>query len=51
MSDMSRSTIVIEAPMSQVSEVLFDLEEKVGVGKADGVAGRGPVQVRVLPAG
>ena len=26
MSDMSRSTIVIEAPMSQVSEVLFDLE-------------------------
>jgi len=32
-------------------EVLFDLEEKVGVGEADGVAGRGPVQVRVLPAG
>jgi uncharacterized membrane protein len=27
MSDMSRSTIVIEAPMSQVSEVLFDLEK------------------------
>jgi uncharacterized membrane protein len=26
MSDMSRSTIVIEAPMSKVSEVLFDLE-------------------------
>jgi uncharacterized membrane protein len=27
MSDMSRATIVIEAPMSQVSEVLFDLEK------------------------
>ena len=27
MSDTSRSTIVIEAPMSQVSEVLFDLEK------------------------
>jgi uncharacterized membrane protein len=27
MSDMSRSTIVIEAPMSHVSEVLFDLEK------------------------
>jgi uncharacterized membrane protein len=27
MSDMSRSTIVIEAPMSQVSEALFDLEK------------------------
>jgi uncharacterized membrane protein len=27
MSDMSRSTIVIEAPMSQVIEVLFDLEK------------------------
>jgi uncharacterized membrane protein len=27
MSDMSRSTIVIEAPLSQVSEVLFDLEK------------------------
>ena len=27
MSDMSRSTIVIEAPMSEVSEVLFDLEK------------------------
>jgi uncharacterized membrane protein len=27
MSDMSRSTIVIEAPMSKVSEVLFDLEK------------------------
>ncbi|CAB4636990.1 unannotated protein [freshwater metagenome] len=27
MSDMSRSTIVIEAPMSQVSEVLLDLEK------------------------
>jgi uncharacterized membrane protein len=27
MSEMSRSTIVIEAPMSQVSEVLFDLEK------------------------
>jgi uncharacterized membrane protein len=27
MSDMSRSTIVIEVPMSQVSEVLFDLEK------------------------
>jgi len=27
MSDMSRSTIVIEAPMSQISEVLFDLEK------------------------
>jgi uncharacterized membrane protein len=26
MSDMSRSTIVIEAPLSKVSEVLFDLE-------------------------
>jgi uncharacterized membrane protein len=26
MSDMSRATIIIEAPMSQVSEVLFDLE-------------------------
>jgi uncharacterized membrane protein len=27
MSDMSRSTIVIEAPMSEVSQVLFDLEK------------------------
>jgi uncharacterized membrane protein len=27
MSDMSRSTVVIEAPMSKVSEVLFDLEK------------------------
>jgi uncharacterized membrane protein len=27
MSDMSRSTIVIEAPISRVSEVLFDLEK------------------------
>jgi uncharacterized membrane protein len=27
MSDISRSTIVIEAPMSHVSEVLFDLEK------------------------
>ena len=27
MSDTSRSTIVIEAPMSQVSEALFDLEK------------------------
>jgi uncharacterized membrane protein len=27
MSDMSRATIVIEAPMSQVSEILFDLEK------------------------
>ena len=27
MSDSSRSTIIIEAPMSQVSEVLFDLEK------------------------
>jgi uncharacterized membrane protein len=27
MSDMSRSTIVIEAPISHVSEVLFDLEK------------------------
>ena len=27
MSDMSRSTIVIEAPLSEVSEVLFDLEK------------------------
>jgi hypothetical protein len=27
MSDMSRSTILIEAPMSQVSEVLLDLEK------------------------
>jgi uncharacterized membrane protein len=27
MSDMSRSTIIIEAPMSQVSEVLLDLEK------------------------
>jgi uncharacterized membrane protein len=27
MSDMSRSTIIIEAPMSHVSEVLFDLEK------------------------
>jgi uncharacterized membrane protein len=27
MSDTSRSTIVIEAPLSQVSEVLFDLEK------------------------
>ena len=27
MSDMSRSTIVIEAAMSQVTEVLFDLEK------------------------
>jgi hypothetical protein len=27
MSDISRSTIVIEAPMSKVSEVLFDLEK------------------------
>jgi uncharacterized membrane protein len=27
MSDMSRATIIIEAPMSQVSEVLFDLEK------------------------
>jgi uncharacterized membrane protein len=27
MSDMSSSTIVIEAPMSHVSEVLFDLEK------------------------
>ena len=27
MSDVSRSTIIIEAPMSQVSEVLFDLEK------------------------
>jgi uncharacterized membrane protein len=27
MSDMSRSTIVIEADMSQVTEVLFDLEK------------------------
>jgi uncharacterized membrane protein len=27
MSDMSKSTILIEAPMSQVSEVLLDLEK------------------------
>lgn len=27
MSDISRATIIIEAPMSQVSEVLFDLEK------------------------
>ena len=27
MSDLSRSTIVIEAAMSQVTEVLFDLEK------------------------
>jgi uncharacterized membrane protein len=27
MSDSSKSTIIIEAPMSQVSEVLFDLEK------------------------
>ena len=27
MSDISRSTIIIEAPMSQVSEALFDLEK------------------------
>jgi uncharacterized membrane protein len=27
MSDMSRSTIIIEAPMSQVSQVLLDLEK------------------------
>jgi uncharacterized membrane protein len=27
MSDMSRATIVIEAPMSEVSQVLFDLEK------------------------
>jgi uncharacterized membrane protein len=27
MSDMSRSTIVIQAPISHVSEVLFDLEK------------------------
>jgi uncharacterized membrane protein len=27
MSDMSRATIIIEAPISQVSEVLFDLEK------------------------
>ena len=27
MSDRSRSTIIIEAPMSHVSEVLFDLEK------------------------
>jgi uncharacterized membrane protein len=27
MSEMSRSTIVIEAAMSQVTEVLFDLEK------------------------
>jgi uncharacterized membrane protein len=27
MSDMSRSTIIIEAPMSEVSQVLFDLEK------------------------
>ena len=32
-------------------EVLFDLEEQVGVRQADGVAGRRAVQVRVLPAG
>jgi uncharacterized membrane protein len=27
MSDMSRATVIIEAPMSQVTEVLFDLEK------------------------
>jgi uncharacterized membrane protein len=27
MSDMSRSTIVIEAPMSEVSQVLFEIEK------------------------
>jgi hypothetical protein len=32
-------------------QVLLDFEEKFGVGEADGIAGRGSVQVRVLPAG